>query len=68
MTPLERPPCFDAVGIGLAVRDVSVLLDRFPTPDEKLRARDFFEAGGGPVPTALVTMSRLGRHVAFCGV
>jgi ribokinase len=56
---------WDAIGIGLAVRDVSVLLDRYPRADEKMRAREVHEAGGGPVPTALVTLSRLGRKTAL---
>jgi ribokinase len=58
----------DAVGIGVAVRDISVVLDRFPAPDEKLQAKDLYESGGGPVPTALVTLSRFGHPVAFAGV
>jgi ribokinase len=57
---------WDAIGIGLAVRDVSVLLDSYPKPDEKMRAREFHESGGGPVPTALVTLSRLGRRAGLC--
>ena len=57
---------WDAIGIGLAVRDVSVLLDRYPKPDEKMRARELHESGGGPVPTALVTLSRLGRRTGLC--
>jgi ribokinase len=59
---------FDVFGIGVAVRDVTVLLDAFPAPDEKYRAKGFFESSGGPVPTALVTLARLGRRVGFCGV
>ena len=61
-------PGFDVIGIGVAVRDVTVLLDVFPSPDEKYRAKGFFESRGGPVPTALVTLARLGRRVAFCSV
>jgi ribokinase len=56
---------WDAIGIGLAVRDVSVLVDRYPQPDEKMRARELHESGGGPVPTALVTLGRLGRKTAL---
>lgn len=56
---------WDAIGIGLAVRDVSVLLDRYPRPDEKMRARELHESGGGPAPTALVTLARLGRKTAL---
>ncbi|MGH9335033.1 MAG: PfkB family carbohydrate kinase, partial [Vicinamibacteria bacterium] len=56
---------WDAIGIGLAVRDISVLLDRYPAADDKTRAREVHESGGGPVPTALVTLSRLGRKTAL---
>lgn len=47
------------------VRDVSVLLDRYPRADEKIRAREICESGGGPVPTALVALARLGRKTAI---
>ena len=57
---------WDAIGIGLAVRDVSVLVDRYPKPDEKMPARELHESGGGPAPTALVTLARLGRKTALC--
>lgn len=56
---------WDAIGIGLVVRDISVLMDRYPAADEKLRAREIHESGGGPVPTALVTMARFGRKTAI---
>jgi len=58
----------DVVGMGVAVRDVTVWLDHFPEPDEKLPARDCVESGGGPVPTALVVLSRLGRTCGFVGL
>jgi ribokinase len=58
----------DALGIGVAVRDVAVLLETFPEPNHKYQAKDMFDTGGGPVPTALVTLSRLGRKVCFAGV
>ncbi len=59
---------FDVLGLGVAVRDVTVLLETFPTPDEKYRAKGFFESSGGPIPTALVTLARLGRRAAFRGI
>ena len=51
----------EVVGIGVAPRDISVLIDPLPPADTKGRAADFAESGGGPVPTALVTLARLGR-------
>lgn len=59
---------WDAIGIGLAVRDVSVLLESYPAPDEKVQARAIVESGGGPVPTALVTLARLGRKTALAAI
>ena len=61
-------PSWDAVGIGVAVRDISVRLDQFPQSDEKCQSLGTYESGGGPVPTALVTMTRLGRRTTFAGV
>ncbi len=58
----------DAVGIGVAVRDLTIRLPRPPAPDAKVRAEGFAESGGGPVPTALVTLARMGRRCAFGGV
>ena len=58
----------DALGIGVAVRDIAVRLDEFPSSNKKYQARDLFEVGGGPVPTALVTLARLGNRVGFAGV
>ena len=58
----------DALGIGVAVRDITVRLDPFPDADAKVRARDLAESGGGPIPTALVTLARLGRACALAGV
>ena len=47
------------------MRDISVRLDRYPNADEKLPAREIHESGGGPVPTALVTLARLGDRTAI---
>ena len=58
----------EVLGIGVAVRDIAVRLDAFPETDRKYQARELLETGGGPVPTALVTLARLGRQVAFAGV
>jgi sugar/nucleoside kinase (ribokinase family) len=65
---MSAPNAFDVLGIGVAVRDVAVWLDEFPSSNKKFQARDLFEVGGGPVPTALVTLARLGNRVGFAGV
>ncbi len=61
----RRPP---VTGIGVAPRDLTVLVDPLPEPDTKGRARAFAESGGGPVPNALVTLARLGHRCHFGGV
>lgn len=58
----------DAFGIGVAVRDITVVLDPFPGEDTKVQARHITESGGGPIPTALVTLARLGRTCALAGM
>jgi sugar/nucleoside kinase (ribokinase family) len=50
------------------VRDVVLTLDAFPPQDGKVAARTLVETTGGPVPNALVTLSRLGRRASFGGV
>ena len=52
----------------LAVRDITVEVKDFPKADQKIPARSFHESGGGPVPTALVTLSRLGRRTMLSSV
>ena len=57
----------DVVGIGLAVYDLSFLVDGFPEPDTKVDAVEHWHGGGGPVPNAMVTLARWGMHVAYVG-
>jgi sulfofructose kinase len=58
----------EVLGLGVAVRDLTVWLDHHPAPDEKLPAQNFVESGGGPVSTALVTLARLGTRCGFLGL
>ena len=58
---------FDCVGVGICALDHLALLPHFPRPDEKLDLLEFSVQGGGPVPTALATMARLGSRVTFVG-
>ena len=55
----------DVMGIGVAVRDVAVRLSEFPETNRKYRTEELHEVGGGPVPTALVTLSRFGRSTGL---
>jgi len=61
-------PDIEILGLGVAVRDMAVWVDHHPAADEKLPAFDFRETGGGPVATALTTLSGWGRRCAFAGL
>ena len=59
---------FDCVGIGICAVDYLCLLSHYPELDEKLDITQFSFQGGGPVPTAMVTLSRLGAKTSYIGV
>jgi sulfofructose kinase len=48
--------------------DFSCRLPYYPSLDEKLEIDQFSFQGGGPVPTALVTLARLGAKTSYIGV
>lgn len=58
---------FDCVGFGICVLDYTCLLEKYPKLDEKVELSKFEKHGGGPVPTALATLARLGANTAFIG-
>ena len=58
---------FDCIGFGICAADYLCLLGHYPKLDEKTTASEFSKQGGGPVPTALVTLARLGARTAFIG-
>ncbi len=60
----EKP----VVGIGQCSYDYVALVDEFLKPDEKYEATDMYEQAGGPVATALMTLSVLGWKTRFHGV
>lgn len=59
---------FDCVGIGINAIDHICLLSEYPGLDSKTDAESFSTQGGGPVPTALVTMARLGAKTSYIGI
>lgn len=59
---------FDCVGIGICAVDYLCLLAHYPKLDEKLDAEQFSYQGGGPVPTAMVTLARLGAKTSYIGI
>jgi sugar/nucleoside kinase (ribokinase family) len=60
-----RPP--RVLCAGITVLDEVFLVDRFPQPDGKTQARDFFVVNGGCAANAAVTIARLGGRAALAG-
>ncbi len=56
------------VGLGQCSLDNLFIVDSFPAPDTKKEIIDWTTAGGGPVATALVGLSRLGISCSFHGI
>jgi sulfofructose kinase len=59
---------FDVFGVGQCCIDYVALVEQYPLPDTKCEFREMVIAGGGPVATALVALSRWGVSCAFAGV
>jgi len=58
---------FDCLGFGICALDYLSILDPYPGLDEKVNVVSSSVQGGGPVPTAMATMAKLGAEVAFTG-
>jgi len=58
---------YDIVGIGSVLVDELILLSEYPEPDTKLEIIDGVKQVGGPVPTALRLLSKLGLNCHFIG-
>jgi ribokinase len=58
---------FDCLGFGVCPIDYLCILKSYPLLDDKLEALESDVQGGGPVPTAMVTLSRLGKKAIFTG-
>jgi sulfofructose kinase len=58
---------FDCVGFGMNAVDYLSVLDPYPNLDEKVEAIESSVQGGGPVPTAMATLAKLGSKVAYIG-
>ena len=55
------------LGLGQCSLDILGQVDNYPALDEKAELNSLLVQGGGPVATALVTLSRLGVPVAIVG-
>lgn len=56
------------VGIGQSALDHLFIIDSFPKRDTKKEVLEWTIAGGGPVATALVSLSRLGMDCSYYGI
>ena len=56
---------FDCIGMGVSPLDFLSVPKKFPKLDEKTETKESLIQGGGPVPTALATLGKLGKKVAF---
>ncbi len=55
------------IGLGLCALDYSFVVEKYPRLDEKIDALSFSRQGGGPVSTALCTLSKFGVKSSFIG-
>ncbi len=59
---------FDCLGLGIAPVDILMQLKEYPKAGGKADAEKTTIQGGGPIPTAMVTLSRLGKKPALLAV
>ena len=52
----------DCLGLGIAPADILMGVDKYPKPGAKIDATGLTIQGGGPIPTAMVTLARLGMQ------
>ncbi len=58
---------YDCVGLGTNAVDHLCILDPYPGLDDKVDVIKSSIQGGGPVPTAMVTLAKLGATVCYLG-
>jgi ribokinase len=58
---------YDCLGLGVNAVDHLCILDPYPALDDKVDVKRSSLQGGGPVPTAMVTLARLGARVCYIG-
>lgn len=63
--PVIPPP--EVIGIGLCTVDMLFVVPRPPEFGGLMQATAYLRQGGGPVPTALVALARLGARTRFVG-
>lgn len=63
----DRKVKYDCLGLGVNAVDYLCILDPYPRLDDKVDVRRSSIQGGGPVPTAMVTLAKLGAKVCYVG-
>lgn len=63
----NRTTKYDCVGLGVNALDYLCILDPYPRLDDKVDVVTSSIQGGGPVPTAMVTLAKLGKKVCYIG-
>ncbi len=58
---------YDCVGLGVNAVDYLCVLNPYPQLDDKVDAVRSSVQGGGPVPTAMVTLAKLGAKACYAG-
>lgn len=58
---------YDVIGLGLCTVDMLFVVDERPSFDTTMRASQYLRQGGGPTPTALVALARLGAKTSYAG-
>ncbi|UCG10957.1 MAG: hypothetical protein JSU72_10280 [Deltaproteobacteria bacterium] len=58
---------YDCLGLGVNAVDQLCILDPYPDLDDKVDVKRSSIQGGGPVPTAMVTLAKLGAKVCYVG-
>jgi sulfofructose kinase len=64
----DKPGKIDCLGMGIIPYDLLFNVDRYPAAGMKIDAAGFFSQGGGPVPNAMIGLSRLGFRTALIAV
>lgn len=59
---------YDCLGLGIAPVDILMQLKNYPEAGGKADAEKTTIQGGGPIPTAMVTLSRLGKKPTLLAV
>jgi len=55
------------VCVGVITIDTVALVDKYPSEDERVLAREITRGGGGPAAVAAVALSRQGIKTAIVG-